>query len=367
MNKTLISVVALLLFTITSYAQFHTLNYPQSSPEVIESQKLGVTKITVSYSSPALRERDVWNNPGIIPQKGNPIAWRAGANLATTIDFTTDVKIEGQELKAGTYAFYIIPNDDTYTLLFAHNYQQWGSYYLDIEKDISIKVNVNSVSCTKTEYLDYEFMDRTENSLVIGLEWDEKRIPFKVEVDLNKTVVESLRKELRGINTNRWQAWHDASIWCLNHDTNLEEALTWVNRSINGGYGGFAPHRGIRNLTTRINLLIKLNKTEDLDEAIKDASDIISEDWHVNYLLTPLMTNKLYKEAVNLSNDKLKDFPETWYIYMDKGMAHYFLNDKKNALRTLKKGLSLAPEGRKGRLSQIIQEIEAGTFGTSKN
>ena len=84
---------------------------------------------------------------------------------------------------------HIIPRNDTYTLLFAHNYNLWGSYYLDMDKDITIEVTVNPESCALSEQLDFEFLNRTDNSLVIGLEWGKKRIPFKVEVDLNKTVV----------------------------------------------------------------------------------------------------------------------------------------------------------------------------------
>lgn len=204
MKRTDLLTFLLMLFAFSSFAQFHTLNIPQSSPKITETQKLGVTDITINYSSPALRGRDVWSNPNIIPQNGNPYAWRAGANMGTTIEFSTDVKIEGQLLKAGIYGFHIIPKNDKYTLLFAHNYNQWGSYYLDQEKDVTLKVTVNPESCAKSEQLDYEFLNRTENSLVIGLEWGKKRIPFKVEVDLNTTVVESLRSELRGINTYHW-------------------------------------------------------------------------------------------------------------------------------------------------------------------
>ena len=81
------------ILTLSSMAQsnpFHTLNYPSASPKVVEMQKLGITEITIDYHSPALNDRDVWNNTEIIPQNGTPYPWRAGANLNTTITFSTD-------------------------------------------------------------------------------------------------------------------------------------------------------------------------------------------------------------------------------------------------------------------------------------
>ncbi len=342
--------------------QFHTLNLPQGSPSVRETQKLGVTEITLDYSSPAIRNRDVWNNPNIIPQDGNPIPWRAGANMATTIEFSTDVLIEGQPLDAGKYGFHIIPKNDTYTLLFAHNHNQWGSYYLDVEKDVSLQVTVNPESCTATEQLDYAFFNRTANSLVIGLEWGEKRIPFKVEVDLNKTVVASLRSELRGINTYHWQAWNDAASWCLDHDTNLEEAYEWVNRSINGGFNGFAAHKDIRNLITKINLIAKLGKTQDLQTTIDDAQSLVTQDWEANYLAQTLLRATYYDQGLALADQHLKKFPNAWFLHLNKGLAHYFLGDKSKALSGANKALSLAPEQRKERIGQIITEINSGTY-----
>jgi tetratricopeptide (TPR) repeat protein len=362
MKKTIYLSAVAFLVTITSYGQFHTLDIPQASPMVKESQKLGVTDITINYSSPALRGRDVWNNPNIIPQEGNPYAWRAGANMGTTIEFSTDVKIGGQQLKAGKYGFHIIPKNNTYTLLFAHNHDQWGSYYLDQDNDVSLKITVNPESCAKSEQLDYEFLNRTENSLTIGLEWGEKRIPFKVEVDLNKTVVESLRSELRGINTYHWQAWNDAAQWCLNHNTNLEEALAWVNRSINGGYGGFAADKNLSNMSTKIRLLKKLNKTEDVKSAIAEAKEMNATAYEANNFSRFLIQNAYYQEAVDYCSVSLKENPNTWFLELNRGISQYFLNNKKAALKDVKKALKTTPEQYQSRLSEIINEIKMGTY-----
>ena len=362
MSKNFYLTSILFLCTIAIYAQFHTLNIPQNSPKVIESQKLGVTEITINYSSPALRGRDVWNNTNIIPQEGNPYAWRAGANMNTTIEFSTDVLIEGQSLKAGIYGFHIIPENDSYKLLFAHNHDQWGSYYLDQDNDVTLKVTVNPEICSRSEQLDYEFLNRTENTVIIALEWGEKRIPFKVEVDLNTTVLESFRSELRGINTYHWQAWDDAASWCLSHNTNLEEALEWANRSINGGYGGFAANKNMTNVSTKIRILNKLNKTDDVKSAITEAKTINVTAYEANEFSMFLLQNGYYEDALEYCKTSLGHHPETWFLQINQGVSHYFLKNKKAALKSIKTALKNVPEYFKARLNKIIKEVESDTY-----
>ena len=362
MFKNYYTTTVLLFFTLFASAQFHTLNIPQSSPEVQESQKLGVTNITIHYSSPSVKGRDVWNNPRIVPQEGNPIPWRAGANMNTTITFSTDVLIEGQNLKAGTYGFHVIPKGNTYTLLFAHNNNQWGSYYLDIDKDVTLSIDVTSVESPFSEQLDFEFLDRTESSLVIGLEWDKRRIPFKVEVDLNKTTVESFRSELRGINTYHWQAWNDAANWCLNHDTNLEEALEWANRSISGGYGGFAADKNLSNLGTKIRLLKKLNKTSELNVTKTEAMQLDVTENEANGFGIFLMRHGFYQDAYIYNKTQFKQYPEAWFLQLNRGLSQYFLGNTKAAVKDIKKVIESAPEQYHNRLNEIIKEVKSGTY-----
>lgn len=366
MKKSIYLTSIAFLVSVATFAQFHTMNIPESSPKVYESQRVGITDITINYSSPALRNRDVWNNSNIIPQEGNPYPWRAGANMNTTIEFSTNVMIEGQLLEAGLYGFHIIPKNDTYTLLFAHSNHQWGSYYLDVDKDVTLKVMVTPETCPTSEQLDYEFLNRTENSVVVGVEWGEKRIPFKVEVDLNKTVVESFRSELRGINTYHWQAWNDAAQWCLNHDTNLKEALEWVNRSINGGYGGFAADKNMINITTKIRILKKLNKTNEVISAITDAKTINATAYESNGFSMFLLQSGYYQDALEFCKTALKNHPNTWFLKVNQGICHYFLNSKKKALKSIKIALKSTPNRFKVRLNEIIKEVETGTYKLPK-
>lgn len=361
MKKTVL-LLSILFFSYQAYAQFHTLNIPKASQPVEETQKLGVTQITVKYSSPATKGRDVWNT--IIPYDGQPLPWRAGADMNTEIYFSTDVTIEGQALKAGTYGFHILPHKDgTHTLLFAHNHQQWGSYYLDVEKDVTLKVDVKDTVCAHSEQLDYEFINRTENTLQVALQWGEKSIPFTVEVDLNKTVVESFRNELRGVNTYRWESWNDAALWCLSHNTNLEEALEWANRSINGGYYGFGANKNLVNLSTKIMLLVALNRTEELKKTVQESLEIASFGmYEAHDFARVLLEQKFDQEAVKFIENAIQKYEEAWFLKLDLALAQYYTNNHKEAIKTMKSLEKTAPDFFHKRRKEIITEMENKTY-----
>src|SRR5437868_7499727 len=72
------------------------------------TEEIGITDVTIHYSRPGVKKREghIWGEliPVGFAQLGygakKPAPWRAGANENTTIEFTTDVKIEGQSLPA---------------------------------------------------------------------------------------------------------------------------------------------------------------------------------------------------------------------------------------------------------------------------
>ena len=119
--------------------------------------------------------------------------WRAGSNENTTIQFTTDVKVEGQLLPAGKYAFFVAYDPGECTLIFSKNSNSWGSYFYNPAED-ALRVKVKPMPADKSvEWLKYEFTNETESSVPLALEWEKLVIPFKVEVDLNATQIASFQ------------------------------------------------------------------------------------------------------------------------------------------------------------------------------
>src|SRR5580658_2168712 len=159
------------------------------------SEQVGITDVTIHYNRPHVKGREgkIWGqlvpvgyvDQGFGTSKAAP--WRAGANENTTIEFSTDVMVEGQPLPAGKYAFFVAYDPSECTLIFSRNSTSWGSFFYDPQED-ALRVKIKPVPMDKeVERLRYEFTDQTENSAVIALEWEKLSFPFKVEVDYIKT------------------------------------------------------------------------------------------------------------------------------------------------------------------------------------
>ncbi len=357
--RKLFSLIAIGVVPLACTAQFHTVKIPTPSVKVVETQRLGITDITVDYHSPAVRGRDVWKD--VVGSYSDPnLAWRAGANINTRISFTTDVMIEGQPLKAGSYGFHIDTSEDgPWTLMFAHHDNQWGSYYLDRENHVALKVDVTPVSTTFSEQLDYRFIDRTDSTVVVALEWAEKRIPFTVSVDLVETVLSNFRYELLGINTYRWEAWNDAARWCYDRNINLEEALEWANRSINGGYTGFAANKNFDNLSTKARILLALNREDELQGTVQEMYGFMNNISSVYFFGQFLIQNDRAAFAEALYTEGTEEFgKDNWVMNLGLGQAQFANGQQKEGLKTAEKALSMAPERNRGFVESAIARMK---------
>jgi len=121
-----------------------------SPPRTSEGLAAGA-KISISYSSPAVKGRAIW---GELVPFGK--IWRAGADNATTFTTSKDITVQGQKLPAGTYSFFVIPGESESTFVFNKVVKQWGSYTYDDKQDI-LRVQVPSEqTSTMEERLVYE-------------------------------------------------------------------------------------------------------------------------------------------------------------------------------------------------------------------
>lgn len=360
MDKKRILLVGLLTsFSIILFAQFHTVKMPKTSPHVRETQTIGITDITIDYHSPAVRGRNVWDE--VVGSYNDPdLPWRAGANMNTRITFSTDVTINGSPLKAGAYGFHILMKDNQLTLLFAHHDNQWGSYYLDLDEHVTLKKEVVPQETNFSEQLDYEFINRTDSTVVIALEWGEKRIPFTIGVDLNSTVIENFRYELLGINTYQWEAWNDAAMWCFNRNTNLEEALEWANRSINGGYNGFSANKNITNMTTKIRLLNRLGMQKELNTTLSDAMSLPMDAYQAYDFSNLLNRMEQSDKAIEVVENALDKYNDAWFLSLNQGVSYYLNGNSRKAISILSQ--LAAPDYFKPRLQQIIKDMKDGKY-----
>ncbi len=174
-----------LVFENTVKAQLATLPRGGNKRASVTEQ-IGITDVIIHYSRPGVKKREghIWGEliPVGFAELGygakKPAPWRAGANENTTIEFSTDVKIEGQLLAAGRYGFFIAYGPNECTLIFSKNSTSWGNFFYDPAEDV-LRVKVKPATMDKSEeWLNYEFIDQTPSSAIVQLQWEKLVIPF---------------------------------------------------------------------------------------------------------------------------------------------------------------------------------------------
>lgn len=227
---------------------------PLDSPAASVAQTIGVTDITVKYHRPIAKGRKVF---GGLEPFGK--VWRAGANDATTIAFSTDVTIEGQPLKAGTYALFMLPTETEWTIIFNKTAKQWGAFNYK-EADDALRIKVTPMIGEHQEALQYSFPSASNEATQLVMHWDKLKVGFTIKADTEALTKARARKVF-----NETEAW-----WAANHyfrtKTDLEEGLRWVNASLALNPGNAPLLISAYQLKARI-----LGEMKRYDEAIQTA------------------------------------------------------------------------------------------------
>jgi hypothetical protein len=222
----LLSTVVLWIGAFSSAAQDRGDSVPRVSPNATVSQTIGITDVRITYGRPSVNDRTIFSKEGLVPF-GN--VWRTGANEATTISFSTPVHVQGESLDAGTYGFFTIPGPDTWTLIFNETANQWGAYNYDSNKDV-LRVEVEPQSAEAREMLTFSFHNVTDTSATAHLHWSETLVPFTITVN-TQSLLQSQAEEAVAA-ADDWREPLRYVGYALQNDVLLEDALEWINRSL---------------------------------------------------------------------------------------------------------------------------------------
>jgi hypothetical protein len=286
------------------------------NPRATISEDVGITSITIKYSRPGVKGREgkIW---GSLVQYGfgnfsfvtggMTSPWRAGANEATVISFEHDVKVEGRDLKAGTYALFMAMSADSALLIFSNLKDAWGSFYYNQSHDV-LRVGVKTATLDKSvEWLKYEFIEHKERSCVVALQWEKLSIPFKVDVDVDNIVLARMRAEFTGVkgfvSANKLQA----SMYWFDRNTNMEEALVWAQSAVTGRPFSQSSYDAFDNLAKGYE---KLNRISQADSVMDEGLSIANFSQYTGYGRR-LWSKKRYDRALEIMLGAQRKFVNT--------------------------------------------------------
>jgi tetratricopeptide (TPR) repeat protein len=327
-------------------------------------EQIGIVKVNITYSRPGVKGREgkIWGTNvahyGFVDQghgTSYSAPWRAGANENTSISFSHPVKIEGKDLPAGTYGFFIALGETESTLIFSKISTSWGSFYYDPAED-ALRVPVQNQSLDKSvEWLKYEFLDQTPNSVVIAMSWEKRMIPFKVTIEREVLQMAAFRKDLR--TTRPYYDFIQAANWCLENNVELEQALAWIDR---GAYFRVMGEKNFRTLSTRASVLTALGRNDEAKKTMDEALPMGTVT-DVHFYGRQLVNQKQIDDAFKVFKLNYDRAPKVYTTNIGMARAYSAKGDYKKALTYLKVALPITPdEGAKRNVESLITRLQEG-------
>jgi len=222
MKKHFIYVFAMLMacMSLNTYAQEPRIPEASSTQTII--QDFGLGKITVTYSRPNVKGRKIFG--GINPYGQ---VWRTGANAATTITFSENVKVEGNSVPAGTYALFSIPDRNQWTIILNKTAKQWGAYeYKQADDLLRFKVKPVDVK-EKRETFTMQFANSTTKTSDLYIVWDHTAVPIHLETDDDAQITANIDK-LMSVPDVKKRPYFNAIQYYYENNKDMQKAMGWA-------------------------------------------------------------------------------------------------------------------------------------------
>ena len=217
----LLTALAVLVVSETAIAQINT---PAPSPKIKMEQVVGLTTVTLEYSRPAVKGRNLFVD---VEEFGK--IWRTGANSATKITFSDDVKLEGKSVPAGTYALYSIPDPTDWTIMLYKDTKLGGntSKYDKTKEQARFKVKgYKRSSFVESFFIDIS--DLKDGGATMALKWGNYYVPFKLEVSYDDVVSKQIEAAMAGTTRGEYYA---AASYYYKEGKDMKQAHEWVKKA----------------------------------------------------------------------------------------------------------------------------------------
>jgi len=206
-----------------SYAQIQT---PQASPAASVAQTVGLAKVSVSYSRPALKGRKMFGD-----QVPYGKVWRTGANMATKLTVSEEVTVNGQKVPAGSYGIFTIPNANEWTVILSKDANIFGAFeYKEANDQLRFTVKPEKLR-TPAEFFTVEFVDFTPTQAKLAIRWENVQISFPIEHNPDEKIMAQIKEELAKPNPNPG-IYFAAADYYYQTNRDLKQALAWANKVV---------------------------------------------------------------------------------------------------------------------------------------
>jgi tetratricopeptide (TPR) repeat protein len=369
--KKILAIIFLVASAVAGFAQGLTLPPNGDNQKSSVTQWIGPVSVNITYNSPNVhapngtdRKGHIWGelvHYGFVDQgfgSSKAAPWRAGSNENTTISFSNDVKINGKDLKAGTYGLFLaVQKEGPWTWIFSNNSTSWGSYFYS-EKEDALRVETTAEDAPYTEFLTYNFDNREGNTATAYLQWENKRVPFKIDVpNVNELYVSTMRNQLRNSTGFDPRNYSQAAAFCARTKTNLDEALVWADAAMSPSLGG---QEDFNALSVKAQVLTAMNRTAEAETVMDKAINLPSATVQaIHQYGRTLLADKKNDKALQIFKLNRERHPEekfTTFVGLARGFTA--VGDTKNAIKNWEIAIKNIPENQKQNVGLYEAELK---------
>ena len=212
------------LFTILLFQFSYTqLQSPVASPRAKVSQIVGLVNINLDYSRPSKKGRTIFGN--IVPFDQ---IWRTGANQATSISFSDDVKINNQLVEAGEYHVYSVPRENSLDLVIYKKTDAWGSLKSFDETLIKARVTSDFYDLPfSIETFTISFGDISNAGASLNISWDNKVAIYVIDALTREKMLNSIEETMAKNPTKN--DFRKAAMYYYEENINIDKAVKWID------------------------------------------------------------------------------------------------------------------------------------------
>lgn len=252
-----------LTFTVLSNAQ--QLKTPAPSPTQVIKQDFGIGNVELSYSRPSLKGRKYFEENSELAPVGK--VWRTGANSATTLTFSDDVKIGGTDIKSGKYGFLTIPGKDEWTLIITTQTDVTNPNDYKQDKDV-VRVKAKPASMGMSiENFTMQFANITNTSCELHLMWGTTAVALPISTDADSKIMAQIDKLVKSDN----RPYFNAASYYANNNKDLNQALAWFDKAIEQTPEGYWIYH------EKANCLVKLGKKAEAKAAAQKSLELATK------------------------------------------------------------------------------------------
>lgn len=328
------------------------------SPHASVSQAVGISNVSITYSRPSVKGREVWGK--LVPYGWNvqtfgsqvSAPWRAGANENTVITLSHPAKVQGKAVPAGSYGLsFVINANNTGEVILSKDFRSWGSFWYNPAQDqMRAEIKLNDIGFTET--LTYDFVRADKNSTELVLNWEKKQFPVKIEFDVDNIVMANATEELKSTIGFTALGFSSAANYALQNNVNNAQAQKWIDQAI-------LQNKRFGTLQIKAGLLRQAGNTAEADKVMTEALPLANEA-ELNAYGYQLIAQSQVDKAIEILAMNTTKFPASANAWDSLGEAYVTKGDKAAAIKNFKKSLTLNPApGVKANSEKFLKELGA--------